>query len=206
MTWKTRLPLLAESVIPLSLCGALMDHVKSETARPRTFQGVVDEALRKSEYVEIPPTLEEAVIAHCVPYIRDHFQAVPKRIPTQPAVVYRYGPGVGFVAHHDEVTDVERERARTNGQPVVGGDLTLLVWLNTPDSYSGGELFFENPAQEIKPPCGTLVAFPATRDHIHGVRPITRGERITLVIRTDAESLEGRRAAAITVEGVPAHR
>ncbi|MFI5981995.1 hypothetical protein ACIBEA_14065 [Streptomyces sp. NPDC051555] len=53
------------------------------------------------------------------------------------------------MAHHDEVTDVERERARTDGQPVVGGDLTLLVWLNTPDSYAGGELFFENPAQEI---------------------------------------------------------
>ncbi|MGY3201882.1 2OG-Fe(II) oxygenase [Streptomyces sp. TE5632] len=189
MTWKSRLPLVVESAIPLSLCGALMDHVKNQTARPRTYQGVIDESLRKSEYVEVPAHLEEAVISRCATHLRGHFEIVPKRIPTQPSVVYRYGAGVGFVAHHDEVTDIERERARTNGQPVVGGDLTLVVWLNTPDSYGGGELFFENPAQEIKPPCGTLVAFPATRDHIHGVRPITRGERVTLVVRTDAERL-----------------
>ncbi|MFJ3832082.1 2OG-Fe(II) oxygenase [Streptomyces sp. NPDC090046] len=189
MTWKSRLPLVAESAIPLSLCGALMDHVKNHTARPRTYQGVIDESLRKSEYVEIPTHLEGAVISHCATHLRGHFEIAPQRISTQPAVVYRYGPGVGFVAHHDEVTDIERERARTNGQPVVGGDLTLVIWLNTPDSYGGGELFFENPAQEIKPPCGTLVAFPATRDHIHGVRPITSGERVTLVVRIDAECL-----------------
>ncbi|MEU6709298.1 2OG-Fe(II) oxygenase [Streptomyces wuyuanensis] len=189
MTWKSRLPLVVESAIPLSLCGALMDHVKNHTARPRTYQGVIDESLRKSEYVEIPMHLEEAVISHCAAHVRDHFEIAPKRIPTQPAVVYLYGPGAGFVAHHDEVTDIERERAQTNGQPVVGGDLTLVVWLNTPDSYGGGELFFENPAAEIKPPRGTLVAFPATRDHSHGVRPITRGERVTLVVRLDAECL-----------------
>ncbi|MEU4143100.1 2OG-Fe(II) oxygenase [Streptomyces parvulus] len=189
MTWKSRLPLVAESAIPLSLCGALMDHAKNHAGHPRTYQGVIDESLRKSEYVEVPTRLHEAVISHCAAHLRSHFEIAPTRIPTQPAVVYRYGPGVGFVAHHDEVTDIERERARTNGQPVVGGDITLVIWLNTPDSYGGGELFFENPAQEIKPPCGTLVAFPATRDHIHGVRPITRGERVTLVIRVSAERL-----------------
>ncbi|MGM9438976.1 2OG-Fe(II) oxygenase [Streptomyces murinus] len=164
-----------------------MDHAKTWTARPRTYQGVIDESLRKSEYIEVPPSLEELVISHCAAHVRGHFGITPTRKPAQPAVIYRYGPGVGFVAHHDEVTDVERERARTNGQPVVGGDLTLVIWLNTPDSYGGGELFFEHPAQDFKPPSGTLVAFPATRNHIHGVRPITRGERVTLVVRTDAE-------------------
>ncbi|MFE7409561.1 2OG-Fe(II) oxygenase [Streptomyces laurentii] len=189
MTWKTRLPLLVESAVPRSLCGALMEHAKNQSARPRTYQGVIDESLRKSEYVEVPTHLEEAVISHGAAHVRGHFEIRPRRIPTQPAVVYRYGPGVGFVAHHDEVTDIERERARTNGQPVVGGELTLVVWLSRPDSYSGGELFFENPAQEIKPPCGSLAAFPATRDHVHGVRPITRGERVTFVARTAAELL-----------------
>ncbi|SCF70155.1 PKHD-type hydroxylase [Streptomyces sp. DconLS] len=187
MTWKTRLPLLAEGAVPLSLCAALMDHAKTRIARPRTYQGVIDESLRKSEYIEVPPALEEMVISHCAAHVRNHFGITPARKPAQPAVIYRYGPGVGFVAHHDEVTDVERERARTNGQPVVGGDVTLVIWLNTPDSYGGGELFFKNPTQDFKPSCGSLIAFPATRNHIHGVRPITRGERVTLVVRTDAE-------------------
>ncbi|MEU3073373.1 2OG-Fe(II) oxygenase [Streptomyces laurentii] len=189
MTWKSRLPLVEDSAIPLSLCEVLTDHVKNHTARPRTYQGVIDETLRKSEYVEVPTHLEEAVISHCAAHVRGHFEIAPMRIPTQSAVIYRYGPGVGFVAHHDEVTDIERHRARTNGQPVVGGDLTLVISLSTPDSYGGGELFFEHPPQEIKPPLGTLVAFPATRDHVHGVRPITSGERITLVVRVNVEKL-----------------
>ncbi|MEU7020273.1 2OG-Fe(II) oxygenase [Streptomyces sp. NPDC046203] len=191
MTWHRRSPLLQEGVVPLDLCAALMDHATNETPRRRSFQGVVDSSLRDSAYVRVPVPLEEAVLSHCAAPIHGHFGVRPRSIPGQPAVIYRYGVGVGFVAHHDEVTEIERARARTNGQPVVGGDLTMVVWLNSPDAYGGGELFFEHPPREFKPPCGSLVAFPATRDHVHGVRPIVRGERCTLVIRTHVGDASG---------------
>ncbi|MCE7080458.1 2OG-Fe(II) oxygenase [Streptomyces sp. ST2-7A] len=181
--WKTVPPLVTEHGIDSHLCDGLTRHVETAVHRPRTYQGLLDETIRNSEYAEIPDPLEARLFHRVKPALRNHFRTSVGRIPTQKSVAYRYGPGVGFVAHHDEVTEVERERARTNGQPVVGGDITVVVWLSGPENYTGGALFFESPALELRPPRGAVVAFPATPDHIHGVRPIESGERITVIMR-----------------------
>lgn len=181
--WRTVPPLVTEYGIDSHLCDDLTRHLAAAVHRPRTYQGLLDETVRKSEYAEITEALEERLFHQARPALRHHFGTPVCRISTQTSVAYRYGPGVGFVAHHDEVTEVERQRARTNGQPVVGGDITVVVWLSGPDSYAGGALFFENPALELRPPRGAVVAFPATREYVHGVRPIESGERTTVIMR-----------------------
>jgi PKHD-type hydroxylase len=100
-----------------------------------------------------------------------------------PVMLYRYGLGVGFLPHHDEVTAEELRRAETNGQPVMGGDLTIVVFLNSLDEYTGGELFFPELGLSFKPDVGAGVVFPATRSFVHGVAPITQGARFTCVAR-----------------------
>ncbi|WP_367115176.1 2OG-Fe(II) oxygenase [Actinophytocola sp.] len=67
-----------------------------------------------------------------------------------------------------------------------------MLFLNDPDQYEGGELYFVRPVDlELRPPSGTLVSFPATRDYLHGVRPIGDEERYTLLVRhiTDGHRL-----------------
>jgi PKHD-type hydroxylase len=115
--------------------------------------------------------------------VDEYFGVESTPVVGQPQLIYRYGQGVGFVTHHDEVTEVELERAAANGQPVIGGDLTTVLFLNPPAAYSGGALYFEDPRLELRPPRGSLVAFPATRQYMHGVRPIEQGERFTLLVR-----------------------
>lgn len=181
--WRTVQPLITEYGVDSHLCGDLTRHVEAAVHRPRTYQGLLDETRRKSEYAEITEVLEERLFLQVKTALRRHFGTPVCRIPAQRSVAYRYGPGVGFVAHHDEVTEAERQRARTNGQPVVGGDITVVVWLSSPESYAGGALFFESPALELRPPRGAVAAFPATRDYIHGVRPIESGERTTVIMR-----------------------
>lgn len=187
-TWRTVPPLITEYGIDSHLCDDLARYVETATHRPRTYQGLLDETLRKSDYAEIPGVLEGRLCHQVEPTLRRHFGTPVRRIPTQQSVAYRYGPGVGFVAHHDEVTEIERERARTNGQPIVGGDVTVVVWLTGPESYAGGALFFENPALELRPPRGAVAAFPATRDYVHGVRPIQSGVRTTVIMRVDTSA------------------
>lgn len=183
--WRTVPPLITEYGIDSHLCDDLTRYVETATHRPRTYQGLLDETLRKSDYAEIPGDLEGRLFHQVKPMLRRHFRIGVRRIPTQRSVAYRYGAGVGFVAHHDEVTEIEKERARTNGQPVVGGDITVVVWLTGPESYAGGALFFESLALELRPPRGAVAAFPATRDYVHGVRPIQSGVRTTVVLRVD---------------------
>jgi len=63
-----------------------------------------------------------------------------------------------------------------------------VLFLNDPDEYSGGALYFEEPSLELRPAQGALVAFPATRDFMHGVRKIEHGERYTALARRSVVS------------------
>lgn len=181
--WHRRGPVVVENVLSDELCDELLRHFKSNEERPRSYQGIVDESQRKCSFVDVSDTLADLVTEAVNPHVYGFFGVESRPMPGQSQLIYRYGQGIGFVTHHDEVTDIERRRAKDNGQPVIGGDLTTVLFLNHPDEYGGGSLYFESPAVELRPQRGALVAFPATRDFMHGVRKIERGERYTLLAR-----------------------
>lgn len=52
------------------------------------------------------------------------------------------------------------------------------LYLN--DDFEGGELFFPERNLSIKPKAGQLVLFPGGNEYIHGVKPVTSGERCVL--------------------------
>ncbi|MGB3443208.1 MAG: 2OG-Fe(II) oxygenase [Actinophytocola sp.] len=149
---------------------------------------MIDHDVRNCDYVKVPEPLAETVDASIVGHMERYYNTATRPIPGQPTLIYRYMKGVGFDVHHDEVTDIEVCRAQQSGQPVIGGNVTALLFLNDPDKYVGGELYFEHPVElEVRPPSGTLVSFPATRDYLHGVRPIRAGERYSLLVRYTAD-------------------
>lgn len=144
-TWNKRGPLTADGVLPDILCRELLRHFENSAQRSRSYQGIVDEKLRKCDFVEVPEQLANRVSAAVTPHIDGFFGVETYPVPGQPVLIYRYGTGVGFVTHHDEVTEIERERAATNGQPIIGGDLTTVLFLSGPGEYGGGALYFEEP-------------------------------------------------------------
>ncbi|MDJ0346295.1 2OG-Fe(II) oxygenase [Streptomyces sp. H10-C2] len=172
-----------EDALPQQVCDEILQHFKLSAPRPRSYQGIVDEALRNCEFAEVPGDLAGTVTQQTAGLVEDYFGVATQPMDGQPQVVYRYGEGVGFVTHHDEVTEIELQRARSNGQPVLGGDITTILFLNSAEDYSGGALYFEDPQLEFRPRKGTFVAFPATRKFLHGVRPVLIGERYTLLAR-----------------------
>jgi PKHD-type hydroxylase len=181
--------LVLESLISRELCEALLNDFKEKTPRPRSYQGIVDTSQRDCAFIEVSPELVDQVNSIIYPAIHKKFAKVPIPIFSQRYVIYRYLKGAGFIAHHDEVTEIEQERARTNGQPVIGGDLTTVVFLNSPEEYAGGALYFESPVKlSVRPPQGSVVVFPATKEYLHGVSEITAGERFTLLARQNLSS------------------
>jgi len=66
------------------------------------------------------------------------------------------------------------------GQPF-RTDLSLTIFLNSPDDYDGGELAIESISEtvKIKFACGDAVIYPAST--IHRVEPVTRGVRLVVV-------------------------
>jgi PKHD-type hydroxylase len=181
--WLNRGPLVVENLLTGQLCDELLAQFKTGAQRPRSYQGLVDSSRRNCDYVEVSRTLADIVADLMCEHVDGYFGVQSCPIEQQPQLIYRYGQGVGFVTHHDEVTGIELERATYNSQPVIAGDLTTVLFLNGPNEYGSGALYFEYPQLELRPSKGTLVAFPATRDFMHGVRPIEHGERFTLLAR-----------------------
>ncbi len=98
--------------------------------------------------------------------------AIPARISTP--IYARYLPGMEYGGHIDD--------------PIMGppgasyrSDISITVFLNSPDEYEGGELRIDSSQgdTEYKLSAGSALLYPST--HYHAVRPVSAGERLVAV-------------------------
>jgi PKHD-type hydroxylase len=87
----------------------------------------------------------------------------------------RYSPGQHYGVHTDNAV-VHDE----NGWPV-RTDISFTLFLSDLDTYGGGGLLLRDPSgdREFRPKAGSAVFYPTGQ--LHGVTPITRGERLVCV-------------------------
>ena len=97
--------------------------------------------------------------------------ALPRTI--RPPLISRYQEGMNYGRHVDD--------ALMPGEPKVRSDLSITVFLSSPEDYDGGELVMDSPfgRQEVKLPAGAAVVYPSST--LHRVAPVTRGERLAAV-------------------------
>ncbi|RMF64682.1 MAG: Fe2+-dependent dioxygenase [Cyanobacteria bacterium J069] len=97
--------------------------------------------------------------------------AYPKVI--RPPLISRYTVGMSYGSHVDN--------ALMGGSFPMRTDLSLTLFLNSPDAYDGGELVIEDTLghHPFKLAAGAMVLYPATT--LHRVAPVTRGTRLVAV-------------------------
>jgi predicted 2-oxoglutarate/Fe(II)-dependent dioxygenase YbiX len=61
----------------------------------------------------------------------------------------------------------------------VDRDISIIFFLN--DEFEGGDLVFPELRIRIKPEPGMLVCFPSNHHYLHGVEPVTKGHRYSIV-------------------------
>ncbi|MEE8427937.1 MAG: Fe2+-dependent dioxygenase [Gammaproteobacteria bacterium] len=102
-------------------------------------------------------------------------------LPVRVAAPYyvRYSVGMSYGEHVDDPVMGLEDRYRS--------DLAITIFLNSPDSYDGGELLIRTSmgTQEVKFAAGDGVLYPASS--LHQVREVKKGERLVAV--TWAQSL-----------------
>ena len=91
--------------------------------------------------------------------------ALPRRI--RPPLLSRYEPGMTYGTHIDDAVMASELRA----------DLSLTLFLESPESYEGGALVIESTGgeQSFKLPAGAAILYPANT--LHRVEPVTLGAR-----------------------------
>lgn len=97
--------------------------------------------------------------------------AVPKRL--YPPILSRYRPGMVYGTHIDNPIRQKPVPMRL--------DLSITVFLNSPETYEGGELVLETPygEKQVKLPAGDGILYPTTM--LHRVAEIKSGERLAAV-------------------------
>lgn len=178
-------PLIVSNQIDAESCLEWRKIFEKSQSHYRTFQGQIDLNARCAEYVIFEKKYKKFFIEFEKKFIERYFEVQCKLSNENDLIVYRYPVGVGFNAHHDVVTEVELERSKLIGAPIIGGDITVIALLSNPDEYEGGELFFPSHGINVKPPMGSMIAFPAIENQIHGVTPILSGERYSAVCRSN---------------------
>ena len=58
-------------------------------------------------------------------------------------------------------------------------DLSTVLFLN--DDFEGGDFVFPELRVRVRPEPGMLVCFPSTHEYLHGVEPVTKGTRYSIV-------------------------
>ena len=58
-------------------------------------------------------------------------------------------------------------------------DLSIIFYLN--DDFEGGDFIFPEHKIRVRPDPGMLVCFPSNHHYLHGVEPVTKGKRYSIV-------------------------
>lgn len=150
---------------------------------------VLDEESRAAAWANVSRCSTTSVrrrLLELKPRLQAHFQLQLRDCQPPQFLVYREGDF--YVAHSDRGSEVE------SPQYVSERRVSAVVFLNSPSeedrtsSYQGGTLTFsgviddprlESSVYPLAAETGLLVAFRS--DVLHGVTPVTRGERYTIV-------------------------
>lgn len=116
------------------------------------------------------------------------FVAAALPLKVYPPLFNRYEAGEVFGAHVDNGV-----RIRRGSDFRVRSDLSATLFLDTPESYDGGELVVEDTfgEQHVKLAAGAMVLYPASS--VHRVEAVTRGRRtaaffwVQSMVRDDGE-------------------
>ncbi len=93
----------------------------------------------------------------------------PHRLFGDTCQLVRWNEGQGLDPHADNLEPDGTANATPHRV------CSAVVYLN--DDYEGGETFFPGLGFRVRPELGLAIAFGSGAGHIHGVTPITRGER-----------------------------
>lgn len=101
------------------------------------------------------------------------FVAAALPLKVFPPLFNRYGEGHNFGTHVDNAVRIQR-----GSEFRIRSDLSMTVFLESPENYDGGELLIEGlyGAQSVKLPAGHAILYPSSS--LHKVTPVTRGVRV----------------------------
>jgi predicted 2-oxoglutarate/Fe(II)-dependent dioxygenase YbiX len=140
----------------------------------------VDKTIRDTQHVEMGTLFPKIVdlFKDTVREIINPFYGVEICESEVPQIL-SYGIGGHYQPHIDGESLWQTPDGELIWKKSTERDLSMVFYLN--DDYEGGDFIFPDLKVRVRPEPGMLVCFPSNHHYKHGVEPVTKGKRYSIV-------------------------
>jgi Rps23 Pro-64 3,4-dihydroxylase Tpa1-like proline 4-hydroxylase len=157
---------------------SVFDPEKSNNTR--NTEWVTDKNYRDTQICPIEPVFPqiEDLMKNLVFNIINPFYEFEIKDSEVPQLLY-YGVGGHYQPHIDGYGEWTNPDGTRIWRKSVDRDLSMILYLN--NDFEGGDFIFPTLNIRVRPKPGMLITFPSTPEYLHGVEPVTKGERFAIV-------------------------
>ena len=184
--------LIAPKVISQEGIDALVNHMKtSKTEDLSVFDPNKSNQTRSTEWITDKRTRDTQIapIEPVFPQVNDLMYNIVKQVinpfyqfeidKSEIPQLLCYSVGGHYKPHIDGEGIWTAPDQTQLWRKTVDRDLSMVLYLN--DDFEGGDFVFPDLHIRIRPEPGLLVCFPSNRYYRHGVEPVTKGNRYSMV-------------------------
>ena len=170
----------------------LVNHIKTSSAEDLSVfdpdktnatgqtSWIVDKQTRDTQIVPMGnlfPKIEQ-LLRHAVKEIINPFYQCEVHSSEIPQLL-SYGIGGHYKPHIDGESIWVTPRGEKIWKKSTDRDISMVFYLN--DDFEGGDFVFPELKVRVRPEPGMMVCFPSNHQYMHGVEPVTRGKRYSIV-------------------------
>lgn len=185
--------LIAPNVISKEGVAFILNHAKKqkqvdlsvfdpdESNKTSSTKFSVDKKVRDTQMIDLEDIAEEIIdlFRNVVTTIINPFYEFEIKDSELPQLLH-YGIDGHYLPH----CDGESLWKPPGNEPLIwrkstDRDLSTVMFLN--NDFEGGDFVFPDLKIRVRPEPGMLICFPSTHEYLHGVEPITKGHRYSIV-------------------------
>lgn len=184
--------LIAPKVISQEGIDALVHHMKTsktedlsvfdpdKSNQTRSTEWITDKKTRDTQIAPIEPVFPQVneLMHHIVKQVINPFYQFEVDSSEVPQLLC-YDVGGHYQPHIDGEGIWNAPDQTQLWRKTVDRDLSMVLYLN--DGFEGGDFVFPDLHIRIRPEPGLLVCFPSNRYYRHGVEPVIKGNRYSMV-------------------------
>jgi len=152
-------------------------HKSNETG---SKEWIVNKEVRDTQHVEAGPIFSKIVdlLKDTVKEVINTFYGI-EILESEVPQILSYGIGGHYSPHIDGESLWKTPDGEMIWKKSTDRDISMVFYLN--DEYEGGDFVFPDLKVRVRPEPGMLVCFPSNHHYLHGVEPVTRGQRYSIV-------------------------
>ena len=159
-----------------------------ETNRTGRTSWAVDKTTRDTQIVpmgNLYPKIE-TLLRECVSQIINPFYDIEVNSSEIPQIL-SYSTGGHYSPHVDGESIWTTPKGENIWKKSTDRDISTVFFLN--NNFEGGDFIFPDLKIRVRPEPGMMVCFPSNHHYLHGVEPVTRGKRYSIVTWSTVKGL-----------------